>query len=98
MAECSRPPSASAPPLASCETETGDVETDSREDSECEDDAVASFEWTMAIIALVGFFAIACAFTVVGVFVADGADSGSVLERRLETFMLIRGVAKNETD
>lgn len=96
MTECPRPPS--APPLASCETETGEIETDSREDSECEDDAVVAFEWTMAIIALVGFVAIACAFTVVGVFVTDRADSGSVLERRLETFMLIRGVAKNETD
>lgn len=96
MTECPRPPS--APPLASCETETGEIATDSREDSEREDDAVASFEWTMAIIALVGFVAIACAFTVVGVFVTDRADSGSVLERRLETFMLIRGIAKNETD
>jgi uncharacterized protein YqhQ len=94
-AECPRP--SSAPPLASCETETGEIETDSRDDSEDEDDAVAVFEWTMAIIAIVGFVAIACVFVVVGVFVTDDADE-SVLKRRLDTFMLIRGVAKNETN
>ena len=55
------------------------------------------FEWTMAIIAIVGFVAIACVFAVVGVFVTDDADE-SVLKRRLDTFMLIRGVAKNETN
>lgn len=51
----------------------------------------------MAIIAIVGFVAIACVFVVVGVFVTDDADE-SVLKRRLDTFMLIRGVAKNETN
>ena len=93
--ECPRPPS--APPLASCETETGEIETDSRDDSEDEDEDDAVFEWTMAIIAIVGFVAIACVFVVVGVFVTDDADE-SVLKRRLDTFMLIRGVAKNETN
>lgn len=79
------PVTPSAPPLASCSSQTDfdDIE---------QDEASVAFEWTTAIVALVAIVAILCFAIASGLDDARASARASVFQRRLVLYRSLRGV------
>lgn len=88
------PVTPSAPPLASCSSQTDfdDIEQDEASVAFFECEASVAFEWTTAIVALVAIVAILCFAIASGLDDARASARASVFQRRLVLYRSLRGV------